>query len=220
MDSARRCSAEGLRKLEMQVAVLEPAAPTAREAREEGHTQVMHALEVGQLYHPGRTTWPEAVTYQYRQDHHELLLFWPDPSAHEVEQVRSGAASFGVYWESPALFLVVQLGGMSPMDAVYSWHLVATAERTLPAHLQPETTIALPVILIDAETGIVRVIRLLSLATPTATQLNEAIHAQAKLPWDERAYDAAIGRVYAQGSSRWLAEKAGMLPAGAIQRKA
>jgi hypothetical protein len=48
----------------------------------------MHKLSVGELYVPGKTSWPEAVEYNYTLAGHELRLFLGRPSVSEVRAVR------------------------------------------------------------------------------------------------------------------------------------
>jgi hypothetical protein len=120
----------------------------------------MHVLEVGKPYIAGRTNWPERVEYNYRSGEHELRLFLRSPSREEVEAVRSGGCEFGVAIERPVIFFLYCLPPAADWsDAPLSCHLVPHNEQALPGVSGPETWALLQVMLVDAETGLVRVLR-------------------------------------------------------------
>lgn len=157
----------------------------------------LHAYRVGQLYNDQRTTWPEAGQYQFRAGGHELLLFWRSPSEREVRDVARGDAEFALYVAPPLLVFLYRFGRMDWSDAPYSWHLVPAAERTLPepAHLA-EPHALLSVVLVDAESGIIRSLRALSMQPAFTAALSLAIRDQAAEPWDTARYDAALAELY------------------------
>lgn len=86
----------------------------------------------------------------------------------------------------------------------------------MPVQLGDRETIALNVMLIDASTGLVQAIRLVSLHPSTARTIVAAIEHQARTPWDHRRHDATIARVY-QRPSEDLAKRCEMRPAGIVR---
>lgn len=56
-----------------------------------------HLYEVGKLYSPNRTKWPENVEYNHRGGAHELRLFYPGPTTKEVSDVQSGQVRLALY---------------------------------------------------------------------------------------------------------------------------
>jgi len=64
----------------------------------------MHSLEVGQLYHPERTQWPERAQYNYDANGHTLTLFFGEPKDREVSAVKKGRWQFGLLLQRPLLF--------------------------------------------------------------------------------------------------------------------
>lgn len=160
----------------------------------------MHLYAVGELYHPSRTSWPQAVQYLYRQGGHELLLFWPSPAPQEIEAVAEGKSEFSLLVPSrDLLFFLYRFGDMEWSDQPFSWWLVPSAERTLP---NPEPThqerALLQVRLVDAATGIIKVLRAVSLPPALTAALHEAIRTQAKTAFEARAYDKRIEAAYRQ----------------------
>ncbi len=163
----------------------------------------MHEYAVGKPYIPGRRRWPEAEEYNYRSGQHELRLFWRRPSLAEVDAVRHGPAEFALFVEPSIeacellLFCYHFAVGTGWGSAPYTWHLVPPDQRTLPEpEATAETRALLHVILVDADTGLVRALRVLTLAPAFTAALHAAIRAQTARPFDERAYDA-----------RWAAHK-------------
>src|SRR5262249_790742 len=111
----------------------------------------LHAYEVGALYNPARTSWPEAVQYNYRPGSPALLLFWRQPGAREVRAVKSGTASFALTTVGPVLFLLYRFGDMAWSDQPFSIHLVPEGERGVPPPTgTSEAHAVLTVILVDA----------------------------------------------------------------------
>jgi len=146
----------------------------------------------------GRKRWPETAQYNYRRGTHRLELFYSSPSATEVTAIRTGPCEFALYARQPLLVLCFRFkgaGGWS--DAPYSWHLLPEEERDLPsADLEEEKRAMLQVVLVDAATGIVRAIRMVSLSPEFTRALHAAIREQASAPWDSGAYDRALDELY------------------------
>lgn len=163
----------------------------------------MHEYAVGKLYIPGRTSWPEGGEYNYRGSQHELRLFFRRPSAAEVDAVRQGPAEFGLVAEPwvpgcEVLVLLYRFGGDAGWsDAPYSWHLVPPDQRTRPEpEATAETRALLHVLLVDADTGLVQALRVLTLSPDFTRLLHAAIRAQALRPWRVTRYDARLAALY------------------------
>lgn len=161
----------------------------------------MHEYRVGAPYHPDRAAWPEIAQYNHRGGGHELVLFLADPTADETEAAARGTAEFALFAEADLLLLLYRFGrpgrGIPWSDAPYSWHM-AGSERALP----PPTGLAEPhalltVMLVDAGTGIIRALRVVTLPPALTTALHLAIRDQAARPWPGGdAYDAALADLY------------------------
>lgn len=168
----------------------------------------MHRLSVGELYHPGKTKWPETAQYNYRGGAHELLILMASPKPEEVESVRSGRADFGLLLKPPVMLLLYKFAPRVPWsDAPFSVHLVPEVERQLPPDPVGEERATVQTILVDANTGIVQALRLLSLTPAFTAGLHRAIRAQAQIPWVARSFDSTLQQLYT-ASSKELAEQA------------
>ncbi|MBI3654031.1 MAG: hypothetical protein HY231_23620 [Acidobacteria bacterium] len=159
----------------------------------------MYKYEVGKLYHPARTQWPEVTQYNFRAGQHELVLFLNNPTPREREALRRLPCEFGLRVEQDVIFLLYRFGGDVPWsDAPYSIHLVPESERQIPApELSAETRTLLQVVLVDARTGLIVAMRAVTLSPEFTAALQHAIYEQHERPWiGASAYDAQIQQAY------------------------
>ncbi len=167
------------------------------------------ALQVGALYNPSRRSWPETPQYNCRGGEHELLLLLGAPSRSEVDAVAAGEAALALLWTPPVICLAYRFGpeggGIPWSDTPFTVHLVPEHERTLPP---AEDQAIFRTVLVDAETGIVRSLRVQLLPAGFTGALHAAIREQAAAPWDRAAYDAAVDRLLATHSSEQVAASA------------
>lgn len=167
----------------------------------------MQALAVGKPYIEGKTSWPEAVEYNYRGGSHELRLFYPQLQPREIADVARGPARFALATRGDLVILCWRFGEQPWCDAVYSIHLVPADERTEPpVPPTPETRALLHVILVDATTGVVQALRAVSFAPDFTRRLHAAIREQLSRPYPgEDAYLAQITRLYSSYTSQQIA---------------
>jgi len=161
----------------------------------------MHLLKVGEPYNPRVRRWPEGANYNFRAGAHELLMFFPAPTAQETKDVAHGAAQFALHYEDDILFFLYRFGtSIEWSDAPYSYHLVTADERRLPEPLESaETRALLSIILIDARTGINRAMRALTLSAAFTRELHARITEQAASTWmGPQAHEAALNRLYSR----------------------
>ena len=134
----------------------------------------MHRLEVGKPYDPARGWWPEGADYNFRSDGHELRLF-----------------------------LLTRFGTALSFDCSYHWQRRAevTGDRTLPpASLEtsPALRALVAIILVEATSGVVLVLRAVTFSPEFTRAIHEAIADQAAGPYDRAEYqrwaDGTTGR--------------------------
>ena len=165
-------------------------------------------FEVGKLFEPGVTSYPEGVKFDFIEGGPVLLLFFAGPTEEEVEAVRGGGFKIG-FLESGIIednrhkgiiiFLLFRFGRLPWMDAPFSIHL---AQRKTPAEVEDGLGYGLQVLLIDAATGVLKVIRLVGLGTEWSRNFRQAILEQEAAGFDWRAYDAEIQRTYKMYKTR------------------
>jgi hypothetical protein len=162
-------------------------------------------LRVGEAYSPTRRSWTEDVDVNYRKRAWELRLFLARPTVREVEAVRRGPAEFAFLEADDALLFLYRFGEALPWsDKPFSWHLLARSrpeEALLPEPVREgeETRDTLQVVLVDAASGIVKALRLLTFSPSFTVALRLAVAREAERPWPgDAAYDARIRRLYAR----------------------
>jgi hypothetical protein len=174
---------------------------------EEMNQHPLQSYQVGTLYHPDRTRWPENAEYNYRSNTHEIRLFFPRPKPIEVQQVKQGEASFALVVEEPIIFLVWKFGSLPWSDGSYAWHRVPEDERTLPKDprlMTPQERQVVTTFMVNADNGILLAIRQVSFSHDFTQALHQAIREQAARPFDQVIFDRKLRMLYSQHDSRGL----------------
>lgn len=165
----------------------------------------MRRLAVGQSVSGGR---PMQEGFELRMGGGPaLVLAFRDLTPGEVEGVRSGEAWFGVAEKEGVLFFLFRIEGLTDGWADSPYHRALEEEAfgplTLP-ELSPGGRLALTLVLLSAEDGVVRALRFLSLSPRVSEALLRGVKAQGAFPAD---YDERLVRIYARFSSEDLARE-------------
>jgi len=169
----------------------------------------MHAFKVGELYNPAKTSWPEAIQYNYRGSGHELVLFYAHPTPEEIREVGKSPVSFAVAVNKATLYFCFRFADKAWSDTAFSIHLVPEAERFLP--LMPSTPQGrtfITIFLVDGATGILKVMRAVSFSPEFTQALHGLIREQATQPYPGNdAYERDGIRYYSLNSSNQISTK-------------
>lgn len=166
----------------------------------------MHVLAVGGLYNPGRRRWPEGPHLRLTPAGCELALFYDRPPSAEVRDVRTGVAQFAWLDAGPVSVLAYRFGMQPWADAPYEPWKEPEADRGVPAGAAGNS-LALQVVLVDASTGIVKALRLLTWEPGFAQAVRDTLSRQLAAPPDDAAADRKLGELYRRDSAA-LAEQA------------
>ena len=159
----------------------------------------MYKYEVGTLYNSDKTSWQESVQFNIRDGQPELLLFFASPSFHETLAVRKSECEFGVLKIGDVIFLLYRFGSeIKWSDQPYSIHLTDRTERQLPVLETDEQRLVLQIMLIDALTGILKVIRAVTLAPEFSAELLKLTNEQLAAPFSENDYKRQLANIYAR----------------------
>lgn len=165
----------------------------------------MHRYAVGEPY-TERTHWPELAQYNYRGGEHELVLFFDRPTSKETQAVRKEVVEFALFIERRLIVMLYRFGTAIPWsDAPYSIHLVPSEQRTLPPATGPAEQALLHIVLVDASSGIIRALRVVSLVPEFTQALHRAIREQAEMPFTRADYNGELESLFARYSSAELA---------------
>lgn len=172
----------------------------------------LHAYKVGELYSPNRTNWPEAGEYNYRAGAHELRLFFAGLKESEIKAITRRPCEFGATARGPILFFLYKFSGDTQWsDAPYSWHMLHAVHpdlATVPPPLEENERVLLNIVLVEATTGIIAGLRVVSLSIALSRYLHTQITAQIAQPFSQVEYDQTLADVYRRETSDALARSA------------
>lgn len=131
------------------------------------------------------------------------------PTEQEIRDYQKGRAQLGLLPVPPTLLLPFRFGEQPWSEATFTPHLVPEDRRPAGLELQEGQGLALQVALVDADTGLVRALRLIGLPTELSRRLLEETRALESSPWPgEAAYDRHINRLFASMTSEDIARAA------------
>ncbi len=159
---------------------------------------MMQARQVGEVFDPAYNRYDEGVRYAYVNEGHELVLFWNGPTDAEVAGFRDQPVEAGLFTHGSAAFLLYKIQNVCEWsDVAFNLHLVPEAERELPRE-EPGDRGRLRLVLVDAEDGVIRAKRIVSLDKVMTQALKHAMAEQAAAPFNRLLYDAAVQDVHAR----------------------
>ena len=171
----------------------------------------LRAIEVGKPFIAGKTNFREASWLEYTETGPILLMSVANPTAKEIEAVRTGNAEFALYETNPVLWFLYKIRGFGPWsDCPFSIRLYDDKNRKFDwsEGIGDGMGLGLQIILIDAGSGIVKVLRLIGLPTKFSRMFRAMILRQLEQPFDTGNYNREIEKVYARFSSDDLANRA------------
>ncbi len=170
-------------------------------------------LAVGKPYHPDCRVWPEGADYNFRDGTHELRVFLPRASKEEIASVENGPIEFGLLCDLPDLFVLARFHDkrsqqlVMAFDCPYSWHRVASEDRTDPPaweEVNPSARAVVSVVLMEATTGIVLALRMCTYSPEFTRALHRAIAEQVAMPYDKITHERRIEDITEQFTSEQL----------------
>jgi hypothetical protein len=179
-----------------------------------GEFPSIHVLHVGERYPLGAPPYPELVEFNYSTAGYVLQMFFKAPRPFEIRAIRNEPVEFAVATVGRAIFLLYRFGtgskGVPWSDSAFSYHLVPVERRAIPdERASKEERALMRIDLVDAETGILRGLRVVSLSPKVTKALEDAIRNQAQQPWcGEQQYREEVAAIYAKYSIQDLLERA------------
>lgn len=156
----------------------------------------MRSVTVGSLYDPQRQRWAPVPIARITRTGIHLILMIANPTEIEVEAVRSGVPRFA-WIDAPNVALLAWTfdPGIPWTDAPYSPHLEQAGD--IPGIEGPAgSPAAIAVVLVDADTGVVRAVREITWPDDFAAVVRASIARMASAPFDMNATDAAMAELY------------------------
>lgn len=163
----------------------------------------LRKFEVGKPFEEGVTWYQEETRFEFNESGPVLLVFLKSPTEKEIEAFRAGDVKIGFYEMENIIFLLFKFGGLPWIDAPYSIHLSAEFQ---PANIEKGKGYGLQIFLIDAASGILKVIRLIGMGTEWSRRFREAILKQKAAPFDPYEYNKKIERIYLSYSTKKMVD--------------
>ena len=159
----------------------------------------MYRYEVGKIYHAGKTRWQDGTDFNYRASSLELRMFFSRLTHSDIRAIKNGRCTFAFAVIDGIIFFLFEFGkACTWSDNSYSIHLVPEYERTIPPTLHDHESALLHIILVEATTGIIVALRVISLSYDFSTKLFDAIREQATQPFDRNEHDRKLASIYAR----------------------
>ncbi|BBB91182.1 MAG TPA: hypothetical protein PKA28_11500 [Methylomusa anaerophila] len=151
---------------------------------------------VGEPFMEGKSRLEPIVTYRFDTGGHTLAIIQEGLTEQEIELVNSGKAELALYVDLPVLFLLYRFGGDSCcwLETPFSWHMTEGDKRAYPDESTPEAL--LNIVLVEAATGIVKVVRRIKLNSLFTAKLHETILAQSKTSFNGQSFAKHLNTVY------------------------
>lgn len=172
---------------------------------------MMHVTEVGKLFLPGRTSWPESVYLEYTPSGPMLIMAVHNPTAKEAQAAKTGKMEFALYETDLVLWFLYKIHGFGPWsDVPFSIRVYDGKGMSLDWSdgIEEGMGLALQIYLIDAGTGILHSQRLVGLGTKFSREFRAMILRQLERPFSQEAYDEAVHQTYRRLSSDDLLARA------------
>ena len=165
----------------------------------------MVKYEIGKHFIEGITRYPEGTKFDFTQAGPALILFFDSPTEQEISGVKSGRAEFGFYFRDNIIFFLCKFEGTPWMDAPYSIHL---SKPFFFDQMTETQGFGLQIFLVDAGTGILKVMRLVGLSNDFSRGLREAVEKQRMQPFNRAEYDRTINTLYANYTTKDFVDRA------------
>jgi hypothetical protein len=157
---------------------------------------VADARQVGEVYSAEHDKYDEGTRYTYKNGAHDLVLFWNQPTAAEIQGFRDEPVELALYQDGPAAFLLYKIRNVCEWsDAAFNVHLVPESERELPDEPTGERA-RLILTLVDASDGVIKAKRFVSLDKVMTQALRHVMTDQAGRGFTRLLYDAAVQEAY------------------------
>jgi hypothetical protein len=157
-------------------------------------------LEVGKQFKEGVTRYQEGCKVDITAAGIDFMVYYSAPTQEEIKDIKKGPFKFGFYDEKNVILMLFRFGNQAWMNSPYSVHL----SKNLTELKEPTEGIgyALNVYLIDADTGILKSMRLIGLNTKISKMLYKAIAEQKQQ--DYAGFETNLNNIYAKYPTKVL----------------
>lgn len=162
---------------------------------------LMQRYEVGKLFDPKKTRYPEGVAFDFSNDGATLLIVFNSPLVREIEAIRDGKFQITLTEYRGILFILTKFGDLQWMDSPYHVHL---SRPFVFAKLTEGMGYGLTIFLVDGATGILQVLRYIGLGHEFSHSFKSSVEKQRSDPFDHEKYRRNLDVVYRSHSTKDL----------------
>jgi hypothetical protein len=157
----------------------------------------MWCLCVGKPFAEERKEWPPgSIEYRYFNGNHLLQMCEAQLTPSKIRAFEEGPVRGALYAESDVIFFSFKIEGYCDwVDQGFSIHLVDAGDRNLVPLIEG-THIPLNLVLVDAVTGVVRSMRMVTYGRRFSAVLHRHLAQQLAQPFDAAHHRSVIDRVY------------------------
>jgi hypothetical protein len=142
-----------------------------------------------------------------------LFVFYPTPTPEEIDNIRNSPIKISLFQPAadPSIFFCIKFGQLAWQDVPYDIRLTQKAFNITPIHNVPVGQgLTLLITLIDTNSGIVKVLRMLAMPHQTSVQFNTMLRNQLESNWH---HDKTIDYYYNKYTSQHIAETGNLVDA-------
>lgn len=149
-------------------------------------------LEVGKPFKEGVAHYMEGVHFDFTDAGANLVMYYESPTEAEVEAITKGKVQYGYFMKNEVILLFFKFGNEAWVDAPYNVHFSKNLFRL--QEVGENKGYAVNIYLVDARTGILRGMRLISFSTRMSKMLRADILKQNELPWSN--FEHSLSKLY------------------------
>lgn len=161
-------------------------------------------LKVGKLFKPGVTRYQEGVKFDFTNEGGNLFLFYSSPTNIEIANITKGKVQYGYYKNGQVILMLFKFGSENWLDAPYSINL--STNLTELKEISEGSGYAVNIYLVDAATGILKGMRLISFTTKMSKMFREDLLKQKELPNED--FGAKLNAIYKANTTNKLVKLA------------
>lgn len=165
----------------------------------------LQKFEVGKLYREGITKYQEGPRFDFTQSGAILEIYYNRPTEQEIQNIRCGKFELGFVEKDGIIFMIFKFGSGQYMDTPYTIYLSQPFEFM---ELESGLGFSLSIHLVDASTGILKVIRFVGLSTDFSKRFQKAVERQKSFKFNKEEYYKMIDKIYRNYSTNDLVIRA------------
>ena len=166
-------------------------------------TRRSNLRDVGTLYNPEKLKYAAGSYFDMSGEESTLELFWPSPSEDDIRKVQYGRATFGLWYSNYGdVYFLYHFEDDPWSDSVFSTMQLAPEKRIRPPKIYGHKRLNLDITLVDADSGIVRATRQVSLSVSFSRKMCASVNRQFSerylASWNLEDFQKRCREIYAE----------------------